>query len=288
MTRRIVWVVLLAAVTSCEGTDRPAPAPLLAGMVVDSLHTTVSGLMTDGRMAFLARSAPDFSRTDLRVTRWNGQAWLPDESLFPALTGHVAGGATSPGDSLLYLWTTSASAFGPAWDIAVSRHSGEWEPPVMLAPPVNSDSMECCVAARQPGWLYFASNRLGTWDIFRAARGDDGWEEPERLPDGINSAGHEWPGSVDPQGRFLLFSSIRPGGAGADDIYLACARNGRWDEPHRLGDSVNTPAFEDSPLLSPGGRHLLFARHGGGPGLIGRVHVIDAAPILERCGITVS
>ncbi|MBC7895933.1 MAG: PD40 domain-containing protein, partial [Cytophagaceae bacterium] len=133
--------------------------------------------------------------------------------------------------------------------------------------------------------LYFSSNRDGSWDVYRVRQDGTGWSAPQKLPEGINTAADEWPGSVEAEGRFLLFSSIRAGGAGADDIYIACASGDGWRAPVMLGDSINTAAFEDTPLITPDGRYLLFGRHGGGhpAGPAGALHRRSADVVNRAC-----
>ncbi|MBC7895635.1 MAG: PD40 domain-containing protein, partial [Cytophagaceae bacterium] len=250
---RLTMGLLMFAVSSCDaGSLREAREDHVADLRAldqDSTHDVMTGVTTDGRRAFLTRSSRDFGYTDVRTTTWSGAGWAPDSSLFPTLAGRIAGGRLGSGDTLIYVWSTRESVLGPAWDIAVSRRTNAWQPPVPLPAPINTPAMECCASGEQAGWLYFSSNRDGSWDVFRARHDGTGWGAPEKLPEGINTTADEWPGSVEANGRFLLFSSIRAGGAGADDIYIACASGDGWKAPVMLGDSINTAAFEDTPLI---------------------------------------
>ena len=57
----------------------------------------------------------------------------------------------------------------------------------------------------------------------------------------------------------LLFSSIRPGGPGGDDVYVAFRAAESWSNPRALPAPVNTRAYEDSARVSTDGRHLFWS-----------------------------
>jgi hypothetical protein len=60
--------------------------------------------------------------------------------------------------------------------------------------------------------------------------------------------------SIDPfitkDGSTIFFASNRPGGYGGFDIYTSSLVEGIWSEPKNLGDVVNSPGNEVSPILS--------------------------------------
>ena len=57
----------------------------------------------------------------------------------------------------------------------------------------------------------------GNFDLYRAVRQGGEWTPPVRLPAGINTEAFEYGPHVDPEGRFLYFSSSR--GAYQQDVY---------------------------------------------------------------------
>ena len=93
-------------------------------------------------------------------------------------------------------------------------------------------------------FLYFASNTVGGQggtDIWRASISGDKVAYIENLGDKVNSNADEMFPSVSPDGT-LYFSSNRPGGFGALDIYAA--REDEWGVWHveHLGSPINSPA----------------------------------------------
>lgn len=61
------------------------------------------------------------------------------------------------------------------------------------------------------------------------------------------------------QDTLLLFSSRRPGGQGAYDLWWTARRDGQWTQPENLGGSINTPYDETTPFLARDGKTLYFS-----------------------------
>jgi hypothetical protein len=102
---------------------------------------------------------------------------------------------------------------------------------------------------------------MGDGDIWVAKRERPGdpWGEPVALSSTVNSSYHEMTVSISRDGLELYFSSDRPGGQGAQDIWITTRRNlqADWASPTNLGPIVNTPEEDSCPTLSPDGL-LLF------------------------------
>ncbi len=105
------------------------------------------------------------------------------------------------------------------WDATTST----WGAAENLGPDVNSIHDEEGVFLHPDGQtLYFSSRghtSMGGYDIFRTRFVDGRWTKPENLGWPINSPDDDLYFVLDPDGRTGYFSSIRPGGAGDDDIY---------------------------------------------------------------------
>jgi peptidoglycan-associated lipoprotein len=119
------------------------------------------------------------------------------------------------------------------WVISRSKKSRPFGDPVNLGNKVNSYDHEMFPALDNDSTLYFASKGhigLGGYDIFRSAKGTDGWSEPENLKYPINSEADDYgiifdhAEVLDPVTGFPyiekgFFSSNRSGGRGLDDIW---------------------------------------------------------------------
>jgi hypothetical protein len=133
----------------------------------------------------------------------------------------------------------------------------DWSEPVNLGPVVNSESNERHPAISPNGLsLYITSDRpggLGGVDIWVSQRAstDDPWEPPENLGATINTAYNEGVPNLTPDGHWMYFNSNRPGGCGADDLYVSyrgdTSDDFAWEPAVNLGCQVNTEFDDDGP-----------------------------------------
>ena len=77
---------------------------------------------------------------------------------------------------------------------------------------------------------------------------------------GVNSAQEDGQPYVQHDALELYFFSTRPGGAGAQDLWVATRARVQdaWGAPVNLGDGINTAAAETRPSLSWDGTTLYF------------------------------
>ena len=101
-----------------------------------------------------------------------------------------------------------------------------------------------------------------------AARYSD-WSPPVNLGPIVNSTSTEQNAQLSKDGLALYFSSDRPGGHGALDLYVArrASEDSPWEAPINLGALLNSSANDFAPNLSLDG-HLLFWASGR-PGTLG-------------------
>jgi Tol biopolymer transport system component len=85
----------------------------------------------------------------------------------------------------------------------------------------------------------------------------------------VNSTAHEQNPAISRDGLSLYFSSNRTGSVGYDLwVTQRLATDLPWEAPVNLGPTVNTPANDQGPSLSPDGRYLfLSSTRPGGAGL---------------------
>ncbi len=148
----------------------------------------------------------------------------------------------------------------------VEKNATGWSEPKNLGPTINTAAQEMSPSVDREGTLYFASTRAGgrgSLDIYRSRMVAGKYTAPENLGEAINTAGPDSDPCIDASGQKLFFASIRPGGAGAWDIYASANSNGRWAAARSLGEAINTRAAERWPALSSDGRHLLFTSSRG-------------------------
>lgn len=106
-----------------------------------------------------------------------------------------------------------------------------------------------------PGQKEPGKESIWVWE-----KGPAGWRNPRPVDAAVNELPQHWQFGVDRRGD-LYFSANVPGSLGGGDIWVSRRIDGRYHRPENLGPSVNTPAGEDFPYISPDGRTLLFGRN---------------------------
>jgi len=134
---------------------------------------------------------------------------------------------------------------------------GEWSAPQPFPAGINSTTSEQnAVLSRDELSLYFSSDRpggMGGLDIYIAQRAtlDSPWGSPINAGAPINTSGADFAPNLSIDGHLLFFSSARPGGQGASDIYVARRANPKddfgWEDVTNIG-TVNTTDVENAPF----------------------------------------
>lgn len=163
------------------------------------------------------------------------------------------------------LWFSRNRPGGPGGhDIWISRRDGErWRPATPA--PFNTPGRDFDPAFSADGRVvYFCSDRAGGQggdDLYRVRMDGDGhFGHPENLGPAVNSAADEFAPMLSPDGRTLLFSSDRAGGAGGHDLYSAGMQDGLVAPARRLPGDINTVAQEFDATFLDDGRTVVFAR----------------------------
>ena len=135
---------------------------------------------------------------------------------------------------------------------AEAQRFSDWSAPVNLGPVVNTSLNESCPAISKNGLtLYLARGGNEIWFTTRESL-EAPWAPPQMLPAPINE-----PGSANfcpvlvANEHYLYFVSDRPGGCGANDMYVSFRRDKRdnfgWETPVNLGCQVNSPQGDARP-----------------------------------------
>lgn len=118
--------------------------------------------------------------------------------------------------------------------------------------------------ARDGRTLYFlgaegdAAGGNQAFDIWVSVRRGDSWSEAVRVPAPVSTAAAEIYPCVVADGS-LYFTSDRPGGLGASDLYRAQRRSdGSFAEPTNLGSPVNSPGREGDAFVAPDESYIVF------------------------------
>lgn len=143
--------------------------------------------------------------------------------------------------------------------------------------PVNSESLDGHPTLRKlPSGefeMYFTSfasaGRPGPplTNIYYTNWHEGKWSPPVPVAE-VNSEYHDRMPSISQDGKYLFFSSDRPGGHGGDDIWYSewNAETQKWGAPKNVG-SINTAESEVTPAIHADGITLYYSsNHPGGVG----------------------
>jgi hypothetical protein len=114
------------------------------------------------------------------------------------------------------------------------------------------------------GRLYFSRSSLTVpGDLYVSSKhGDMSFEAATPIAELSDAGANDIQPNVRKDGREIVFSSSRAGGAGGQDIWTATREHvdGPWSAPTNLEGAVNTSANETRPALSWDAQRLLFGR----------------------------
>ena len=279
------------------GSGPSVPTIFAPGVVSDGNRQWRITFTPDGRTAYFGESEGFFPATrqaTIYVTRSVDGAWTtPEVAPFSGVHSDIDPFITPDGARLYF------SSIRPVDGVLrgdidiwyVERTASGWGQPVRLDDAVNSAMDELYASASASGDLVFAAGppaptASADWDIYSAPRSGARFA-PRRPIAPLNTdlpfdpanptADWEFNPDLSSDGRMLVFTSLRPGGYGAGDLYVSHLRGDVWTAPRNLGPVVNTTADEFHPTLAPGGL-LYFVRNSFGP-TAGDIFVIEASAI---------
>ncbi len=141
---------------------------------------------------------------------------------------------------------------------------GGWTEPRVINEEIGSDGDCWPVSMSANGKeLYLVRKDAYGSDIFVSYRKGDRFTGMIPLNRNINSNYSETHACISYNGKLLYFTSDRPGGQGALDIWVSeTTVEGDWGPPRNLGPKINTHYSEETPFLAERGTKLYFSSQG--------------------------
>lgn len=216
-----------------------------------------------GGWAYFATGTIETPHVSIVVSRFDPleKRWLRPHPA-PEFAGFVAADPCINSDGTRILFASNRAADGRTgadFDLWETHRNGfGWSPPTRLPDTVNGPGNEASPCLTDRGTLYFTSDRAGGQggrDVYRCRLVEGAWLPAENLGVNVNTPARETHVCLDPQERWLVVASDRPGGEGGLDLWLALADSaGGWRAPTNVGAPVNSAADEFAPVLwSPPG-----------------------------------
>lgn len=244
-----------------------AAAVMFAPGVVSTNDVFASTFTRDGRTVVFTKFSPPKPMTLMTSQLVDGR-WTAPVALSFSGTYRDLDPAFSPDDRRLY-FSSARPRSSSSTDTTnvdtwyVERTETGWSAPVRLPEPINGAETDMYPSLTNRGVLYFDSFRSQPrrrW-VYRAEpRADGSLGEPKLLDPVVNADSGASNLFVDPDERYIVFGAVRPGGAGASDLYLSWRTATGWTTPRNLGPLINTGAVEFCPFVSRDGKHLYFTR----------------------------
>jgi hypothetical protein len=279
-----VMVAILPALQmlAVAQTATPPPLPYFGLAPSDSVEVIAPGFVSTGlaeRDGCFTLDGKEFfysvwtgSYGAIVVTRLDVHGWTAPEIVpFSGRHSDLEAFIIPDGSRLYFSSNRPLRGEGPPKDYDVwyvDREGASWSDPVNLGPPVNTPKDEFYPSVTNDGTLYVTGqydSSAGGEDIYRFVKRGKGFGPAENLGPGVNSAKGEFNAFVDPQERYLLFSSFgRADQIGGGDLYVSWRlEDGTWGPARILGSEINSKSLDYCPWVTPDGRWLIFSSRRG-------------------------
>lgn len=184
-------------------------------------------MSTDGGLLFIYR---DDGGGDIYTSSFINDAWLPPIPMGGDINSKYweTHACLSADGNTLYFVSDRPGGFGGRDIYRVVRlPNGAWSKALNLGPTVNTSADEDAPFIHPDQHTLFFSSKghksMGGFDIFFTSKDDETglWSEPFNMGYPINTPDDDIFYSTSPDGKRAYFSSVRQGGFGDKDIYMA-------------------------------------------------------------------
>ncbi len=245
--------------------DSDSPRVFGPGIISDGYSNRDMAISPDGNDLFytLQWSYGLFS-VILHTQKINGKWTRPETAWFSGMYNDLEPAFSPDGNKLFF---TSNRPVGKSdynkndYDIwYIQKTGGHWELPLHLDSVINTDKDEFYPSISNNGNLYFTrDNGNAKDDIFFSRFIDGKYEMPVALPDSVNSIGYDFNAYIDPDEKYIIFSSFkRTDDLGGGDLYFCRHKNGVWQSAVHFGAGINSSFLDYSPFVSPDQKYFFF------------------------------
>lgn len=257
-----------------ERTPGSVPVVFAPGFISTGCNERDIAFSPEGDLILFSLGSTGGESFDIVEVRRRGELWeSPRVAPFSSDAADIEPFFTPEGDAVYFV---SNRPSGPDdktndWNIwTVRRQGGAWGDPMPVSGFAHSDADEYYPSLTRSGALYFTAaleGGFGGEDLYRAPREGDRYGEPENLGAAINSSSDEFNAWVDPDEKFIIFSSYgRDDDRGGGDLYISYRDvEGGWTDAVNMGDDVNSASLDYCPAVSRDGRYFFFSSRRAAP-----------------------
>lgn len=142
---------------------------------------------------------------------------------------------------------------------------GSWGVPKNFSA-MNTSSNEGILAISPDGNVAILfghySGSFGGGDLFYSVKTENGWSYPCNLGGAINTKKWESLAALGPDGKTLIYSTVREGGKGNSDLWVTQLTETGWTAPKNIGDKINTSGDDKWPFIAADGKTMYFSSDG--------------------------
>ena len=156
--------------------------------------------------------------------------------------------------------------------VYTSKINGTWQKPEVASFSGKYADIEPCFSL-DGSKLYFVSNRpldgIGEpkdYDIWYVEKDKNKWSEPINIGLPINTEANEFYPSFTNDGT-MYFCAKYENSIGGEDLYFSELKDGKYQSPVNMGDSVNSVKDEFNSFVSPDGKFIMYTSMGWGSGV---------------------
>lgn len=207
-------------------------------------------------------------RAVIHVTREGEDGWTePEVAPFSRAFNNMYPGLQPDGMRLFFQSDRPIDAAESVYEYNlwyVQREGDGWSEARPLGRPINGKNHTGGASATRDGTVYFTLMELGgRQEIYRSRLVDGSYQEPERLPDIVNSHVQQTDSYIAPDESYLLFYAVEGDGGHGNPggLYVAHRRgDGSWTQPVSLGALLEPGAQGGSATVSPDGAWIFFSQ----------------------------
>ena len=271
-----LFILLLLLLHDAVCGQAAKPVLFAPGVVSSEFMETTATFAPDGKTVYFTRSDVQFSdNTILESHLKNGKWSEPRVASFSGVWRDSEPNVSPDGKRLFFVSNRPVTAgdkpltatFGPRtfpganiWYVE-RKADGNWGEPVHIEGAMNEFKTVYNPSVARSGTLYFSGvlpDDPAKNQIYKSVLTNGIYGKPERVQFSDTKWNHMDP-SVDPDERFMVFASNRPGAINnSNDIFIVFKKDGKWGEPVGLGESVNSPSLENAPVIAPDGKTVYF------------------------------
>lgn len=252
------------------------PTLFAPNIVSTEFMETTATFAPDGKTVYFTRSDFQFKDNTIMESKLINNRWSEprvasfsgiwrDSEPFVSPDGaklfFVSNRPVKSGDAPLVATSQTTGATFPGANIWYAPKKGDdWGEAVHVDVDANGSKMMYNPSVARNGNLYFSAfteSKQQTYAIYRSVYENGVYGRAERLPFNDPKSSFMDP-SVSPDEKFIVFAFSGTGTVGLADIYIVKQKDGVWQTPMNLGESVNSKTLENAPCLAPDGKTVFF------------------------------